>query len=385
MKLHKNISLLIWFNFLLDFRLYSPVAIIYFSQVSGSFALGMSVFSITMLSSALFELPTGIYSDLIGRKKTLVWGAIASLISVVLYAVGGSFGMLAAGGIFEGIARAFYSGNNSSLLVDTLATTNQQNEYAKHLGTTSAMFQWALAASALMGGIIAGISFPLLMWLSVPPAALGLILACMVVEPRVYTTKTTNVYAHLREALNLFAQNAKLRTLSLANIISYASGEAGYQFQSAFMSTLWPVWAVGLAKMLSNIAAAISYHVSGKLIRRYHALPLLLTGKVYSIVSNILATLFPTLFSPLMLSSNSMFHGVETVAVSDLLQKEYDSHKRSTMGSLNSLAGSIAFAIVAYALGFVADSIGPAHALLSLQVLSAFSLILLWNVFKKHA
>lgn len=71
MKLHKNIKLLAWFNFLLDFRFYSPIAIIYFTKVSGSFALGMSVFSLTMLSSALFEVPTGFYSDMIGKKKLL--------------------------------------------------------------------------------------------------------------------------------------------------------------------------------------------------------------------------------------------------------------------------------------------------------------------------
>jgi len=37
-------KLLSLFNFLLDFRFYSPIAIIYFTKVSGSFALGMGVF-----------------------------------------------------------------------------------------------------------------------------------------------------------------------------------------------------------------------------------------------------------------------------------------------------------------------------------------------------
>src|SRR5690348_13401937 len=101
MPIHKNIRLLGWFNFLLDFRLYGPIIILYFTQVSGSFALGMSVFSITMLASAIFEVPTGVFSDKIGRKKTIVCGSIASVISVALYAVGGTYGMLVAGAIFE--------------------------------------------------------------------------------------------------------------------------------------------------------------------------------------------------------------------------------------------------------------------------------------------
>ena len=67
--MNRNIKLLTWFNFFTDFKLYAPVAIIYFSQVSGSFALGMAVFSIATVSSAFFEIPTGIFSDMIGRKK----------------------------------------------------------------------------------------------------------------------------------------------------------------------------------------------------------------------------------------------------------------------------------------------------------------------------
>jgi hypothetical protein len=57
-----NIRLLAWFNFCLDFRLYAPVAILYFSDVAGSFTLGMSVFSAIMLSGALLEVPTGVFS-----------------------------------------------------------------------------------------------------------------------------------------------------------------------------------------------------------------------------------------------------------------------------------------------------------------------------------
>ena len=69
MKTHKNIKLLAWFNFFTDFKLYSAIAIIYFSQVTHSLALGMSIFSIASISDAVFELPTGVLSDMVGRKN----------------------------------------------------------------------------------------------------------------------------------------------------------------------------------------------------------------------------------------------------------------------------------------------------------------------------
>lgn len=385
MPLPKNVKLLSWFNFLLDFRFYSPIAIIYFTQVSGSFALGMSVFSITMLSSAVFEVPTGIYSDMIGRKKTLVWGAVMTLLSVITYAVAPSFIVLVFGGIIEGIARAFYSGNNEAFLVDTLSAVKQKKAYAQYLGQTSAMFQWGLAVSALLGGILASISISMVMWLSVIPTILGLIVACQMAEPRRQTVETTNVFSHLKKALVLFKNNYDLRTLSLAKVIGYAQAEAGYQFRSAFVNTLWPVWAIGISRMLSNIGAAVSFHFSGKLIKKFKAFPVLMIGKVYSLVSSIIATVVPTVFSPILLASNSVFFGTGTVSMSSLIQQEYTDEQRSTMGSLNSLFGSIGFALVSFGLGLFADKVGPAKALLSLQGLAGISFYLVWRMFSNKS
>jgi len=67
--MNRNIRLFYLFNFFVDFKFYAPIAIIYFAKVSGSYALGMSIFSATMLAAALFEVPTGIFSDYIGGKR----------------------------------------------------------------------------------------------------------------------------------------------------------------------------------------------------------------------------------------------------------------------------------------------------------------------------
>ena len=138
-----NIKIFTWFNFFTDFKLYAPVAIIYFSHVSGSFALGMSVFSIAMISSALFEIPTGVFSDRIGRRKTMILGATAAVLSAIFYAIGLSFWILAVGAVFEGLSRSFYSGNNDALLHDTLAETHENHGYALCLATMSYIFQIA--------------------------------------------------------------------------------------------------------------------------------------------------------------------------------------------------------------------------------------------------
>lgn len=382
MQIHQNIKLLKWFNFFSEFKLYAPIAIIYFSQVSGSFTLGMSVFSIIMISTALFEIPTGVFSDRIGRRKTIIWGALAAVLFTIFYAIGQSFWILAIGAVFEGLSRSFYSGNNEALLHDTLAQSQEEHRYSEFLGKVSAMIQIAVGVAAISGGILATWSFSLLMWLSVIPQIICLFLVFKLIEPRVYTNESGNIYQHLKEAYGQFLRNRKLRLLSLSSIIGYGFGDASYKFVPAFYNTLWPVWAIGIVGTLSSITGALSFHFSGKLIHKFGALKLLFTDYISNRIANIVAAAFPTFLSPVLMSSTSVFLGVATVAKSSLLQKEFDNEQRATMGSLNSFAGSILFGIVSFLLGFIADLLSPAKAILLLQTVLLVNFFIYWKLFK---
>ena len=93
----RNIRLLSAFNFCNDFRVYAPVMVIFFQQVTGSYALAVLLFSIAKISSSLCEVPTGALSDLVSRKFALLLGQVASVVSIAFYALGRDFTLLAAG------------------------------------------------------------------------------------------------------------------------------------------------------------------------------------------------------------------------------------------------------------------------------------------------
>lgn len=382
--MQNNIKVLTLFNFFTDFRLYAPIAIIYFANVTGSYALGMSIFSITTFSSALFEVPTGVFSDFLGRKKTIVIGAVFAVIYSVFYAIGGFYWILALGAIFQGLSIALYSGNNDALLYDTLLEKNKEKDYAEYLGKVSAMFQVGLGLAAVAGGFLATWSFSLIMWISAATQVICLLISFMLIEPKVHSRKSGNVYVHIKEAYIYFWKNKKLRLLSISSILGTGLGEASYQFQAAFYSTLWPIWAIGVAKALSNLGATISFHFSGRFINKFGAIKILIWENIYNRVIGILATAIPTVASPILLTSSSVFFGVGTVAKNDLMQKEFTNEQRATMSSLNSLMVSIFFGVVAVCLGLIADEISPAVALLSLQILQFSNLFIYLKLFKHH-
>lgn len=382
--MYKNIKLIALFNFFSDFSLAGAILIIYFAKVTGSYALGMSLFSVAMISAAIFEVPTGIFSDYLGRKKTIIFGNLCGILAVVFYALGFNYWFLFIGALFEGLQRSWYSGNNEALLYETLADSGRQADYDHYLGKTSSMFQLAAAAGIILGGIVASWSFSLIMWLSLIPQLICLVIALNLVEPVKQTAASTNIYSHLSAALKQIWSNRKLKLLSINNAVGFAIGESSWQFRSAFVNTLWPLWAVGISKALSSIGATLSYWYAGKLIKKVGAFRLLFFSNVYSEAVDIFSVALPTVASPLLMTSTSLFYGADEVASSKLVQKEFSDRQRATLGSLNSFIGKLAFGIFAVILGFLGDKFGPAKALLFAYVLSLPTVWINWILFRDN-
>lgn len=381
----RNINLLRWHNFFSDFKLYGPIAIIYFAQVTESYALGMAIFSIASIAGTIFEVPTGVLSDRVGRKKTIIFGSLASLLAISAYAIANSFFVLMIGAIFWGLSNSFFSGNNDALLYDTLKQQKKINKFSDMLGKLSSMFQAGLGISALIGGLIAGFSLKLVMIVSIFPQLVALLISFWFVEPKVHTKEISeNIFNHLKESWKAFVSNIKLRKLSFAYILGYGIGETNHQFKPAFIQLVWPIWALGISRSLTHILAFVGFHFAGKVIDKFSAIKVLFTQHIVTRLNTFISVGLPNFFSPIMLSLNSLFYGLGSTANHTLLHKEFTDKQRATMGSLNALGGSLFFAVFTFLIGFVADVVGPVKALLLGEVLMISVSVIYWDLFKKY-
>jgi len=82
--MHRNIVLLRIFYFFWGFNMFAPVAIIYFQHLTHSYTLALSIFTVTLFASSLFEVPTSIISDMVGRKITMLLGTVATIVAFVM-------------------------------------------------------------------------------------------------------------------------------------------------------------------------------------------------------------------------------------------------------------------------------------------------------------
>lgn len=383
MSVKKNIKLLTWFNFLINLNFFTPIAIIYFERTTGSFALAASIFSVITVSSAIFEIPTGIFSDMVGRKKTIVLGTLFALLSLLMYTLGSSYWLFILGAIFHGACKACFSGNNDAYLHNLLETENLHEHYHHYRGRLETLFMIGTSIGALIGGFLANESLGLL-WISIIPMLGALFISTQLADLPKAVSETKSIALHLKEAIIEIKNNANLRLLSISEILGSAFGPTASQFHPAVNSIFWPLWAVGLASALAEWIAIPGTYFSGKIIERFGAYRVMLFSSFYAWFANFIATIIPTKVTPLIISTSAVMWGPGDVASGSMFQKEFTERQRATIASLNSFVGSVFFAIFAYFIGVFADSYGPVKALLLIQVFIFPTLLLNWMLYRRN-
>jgi MFS family permease len=383
----RNVRLLAWFNFCNDFRIYGPVMVVYFAHVTGSYADAVLILAIAKISSSLFELPTGVFSDKVGRRVTMLSGQAANIACIAAYAAGNSFTLLAIGAVLEGLSFSLFSGNQDAFLYDTLKDEGSQAQFPEHQGHLSSMYQFALAASALSAAVLlVWVPFETLFWTSLIPQAMGLGIGWLTTEPsRQGREVETNLLAHLREALIGFRREKKLRDLSIASMLGFALGEAKHMFYPAYFATLWSPSGLGVAGMLTHAFAALGFRAAGRIIGRFRELSVLVWANVVSIAFGVASTAAPTIASPAIASLSSFAFGPGIVAQGSLMQQGFTDRQRATMGSLVSLGGNVLYAMVVFALGWFADRFGPQYTLLTAELLTISVTLMYWRLFSGEA
>lgn len=371
----KNIKLFPPFNFFIWLTFYSAVAVVYFAKITGSYALAVSLFSVSQLAKAAWEVPSGVFSDKYGRRRCLIGGAWLSCLSTFFLAAAGNYWLLLVGMIFAGASQACFSGNNDALLYESLPKLNRQGKYTLYLGKTRSVTEGSFLAGALIGSLLVAHSYSLLMWLSLIPQLIGLSMSYGFIEPRRRLVTDQGGHLSLKAALRFFKSSQALRRLGLVQAIQLGIGEGSWPLVIVFYNSMLPAWLASLIVTSHFLISIVSYRLSGWIIKKLSALTLLIMQEVYARIIFLFALLLPTAASPILMALASILFGAGEVAKSLLLQERLTNNQRATMSSTVSLVGSGLYAICSVLLGFLADQWGIVNTLLTVQVLS---LPILW-------
>jgi MFS family permease len=333
------------------------------------------------MGMVLFEVPTGVVADTVGRRTSYLLGVVtlfgSTLLYLLLWQTGAPFAAWAVASILLGLGFTFFSGATEAWLVDGLNAT-------RYRGSLDAAFAKGQVASgiAMLGGTIGGGLLAQWTNLGVPYLARAVLLGLTFVvawramhdvgfAPKPRVAVTSEMRRILRASLDHGLLNPPVRWLMLA--APFAAGVSGYGFYAAqpYLLQLYgssDSYAIaGLAAGLvagAQIVGGASASVVARAFRRRTSVLLITSGvtaavlALMGLVSNFwvalaLLAVWGVMFAATMPVRQAFLNGL------------IPSAQRATVLSSDNLLGSAGGVAIQPALGKAADawSYGPSYVL----------------------
>jgi MFS family permease len=151
-RLDRNLRLYAWFLPLSRVYFWTPVFFLYLSE-RFSMSEVLQLEALYYLVVVLVEVPSGYFSDRVGRRATLLISGAVSALAYALFLVGGtSFVIFACAEVALAVGYAFLSGTDTSLHFDTLSGVGREEEFAAREARLARNGFWAASAAALAAG-----------------------------------------------------------------------------------------------------------------------------------------------------------------------------------------------------------------------------------------
>jgi MFS family permease len=188
--LQSNIQLYPWFQFCRSLLFWQAIWFLYFQkELSATDAILLA--AIFDISTTVLEVPSGITSDRLGRRRTLVAAIAIKIIGALLLAFGGTFTIFALAQICLGASMALISGTDTSLLYESLTKEKRSHEIQTHEQRAWRFAFAALAISAVTGGLLAIVSPMWTFLASAAAAGIALVIATKFKEPAPASDQST--------------------------------------------------------------------------------------------------------------------------------------------------------------------------------------------------
>jgi len=313
----------------------------------------------------LFEVPSGYFGDIWGRKSSLVLGSVLGFVGFALYCVSTEFWGFLICEVLLGIGMSFISGSDSALLYDTLEQAKKEKDYLKIEGRLISAGNFAEAVAAPLGVLIATLSlrtpfyFQTLIAFTAIPAALTLI------EPGEKGNRSRAGFKEIFKIIRFaMVEHQRLKsTIIYSSVIGTATLTMAWFVQPYFDFLALPLAFYGVVIPLLNLTTgfmSIQAHRVESWLGRETTIVLIALGIAAGYFS---LGLFSSLWGIIILLFFYIIRGIATPVLKNQINEITPSSIRATVLSIRSLIIRLAFAILGPFLGFQADRAGLPAAL----------------------
>ena len=315
--------------------------------------------SLFHISSMLFEIPSGMVADLIGRKKARIIGVFLYLVYVILIVYSSNYYLIGLAFLFCGASYAFESGSGEALVYDSLVLTHDEEKFMKINGNREIIFQVSSSIALIIGGYLSLISYELSFLVVFIAFVTALIPLFMMTETqRNKSSKhkkfTELLYEHFIKSSRIVFNDRNLRFLIVLGALLAAPVTSIFFYfqiylsQSLGYSEIW----IGVLLGVHSIAGAFGGYFASKLEKRYQEKLLLYIVPLLLVVSFWLIQLDFIIFIPFVVLG--FLDSLLYIVLSDYINRIIPSNERATVLSFSSFVFSIVMIIIFPILGAIA-------------------------------
>lgn len=368
--LDRNVRLYRWYTALFNAYCWAPVFFLYFSSILPLDRV-LQLEAIYYISVVLLEVPSGYFSDRIGRRATLVLSATALVAAYIFFLAAGSFGILALAQVLLATGMALNSGTDVSFHYDSLASLDRAGEFEHREAVVARIGFISMALAALAGGALGMIDLRLAYGGSLAASVALLFVTLRLAEPIPHREVSPPRRGFGRQLVvcTAYLRVRELRWLFIFAVLMTVLHHVPYELYQPYFRLINAAWGSDQADSATPLATGV--HTAAVMIlgswfagrsvawRRRLGLgwALLLAGLMQVGIIGIMGlVLHPVVIIVLLLRSSA--RGLVVAPMNAAIAPRVPADQRATYLSIQALAGRLSFAATLAGLSLLPEAHG---------------------------
>lgn len=373
-------------SFLKNQTYFVPIIVLFFQDLGLSYAQIFWIFTIGSIFAFVIEIPTGIFADLYGKRKSIILSKFLIFIAFVAFGFSFDFWTLLLANLLYELGKSFRSGTETAYVYNYLDETEGAPSYTQVKANQKFYARISEGLGTAVGGFIAyQFGFNLVFFVAALPALLNFLqtLTWARLKHDSSDAKLTNMKHNLsfakKSLLEIFQKPITKKVVFNIAIFSSAFFALDKFVQPYMKGENIDVQYIGLIYSGFLLLVAFLVRYASRLEKKFGGV------KIMNYLS--LIAFVPMLILGLGLSSKwgvalfffvLMVESIRSPIANTLFHQNVSSANRATMGSILELFKSSGKLIILPAVGYFADLYSMSVAILILSILVLLNSLLFY-------
>lgn len=374
------------YRILVSLEISVPIYVLFLLDNNLSMTQVMILQAINTILSCVFELPSGMFADFFGRKKTLVISSVFLALSFFVLGFGSEFSTFLIASAIWALAISLQSGADIALLFDSLKCMKKTKLFPRFCGRANSLEMLTFGLSSIIGGLMAVyLDYRFLIILTAVIFATSIFVSLSLKEPKVYQKAIEkNHLRHLKNAVKFsFTQKTVRYFLLYLAFFGAFFYVLYFLIQPYFDDGIYSDIIVGVAVAGYFLFCALGSFLADRIIPLFNPKNFAILTLFVSSLAFILIPLVHLYLAFSLVFIISFLAGVGWVLANERINTNTKSHHRATVLSVLNFMDNLFYSATAPFMGVIADvySISAAFKLSGTLIFVVFVAMLLMAMF----